>query len=130
VSARPIDASILDRFQRRFKFSYMDWEDELEICKDKFSDLYRNHPAMFGEMGKATAALRDAVSKETLYAEFSHRGVCSVLEHAQDMIEHFGYHKDILARAFRVWLDGLPDDSTRFEAKRILAPHITGMKIE
>jgi len=131
VSARPMDASILDRFQRRFQFHYMDWHDEEPIARAKFPTLVARCPEVFGQMGACTAALRDAVAKETLYAEFSHRGVCAVLGHAEDIITMTGKTPDgILKRAFRAWIDGLGDENTRLEAKRLIDPHLKGGSLD
>lgn len=131
VSARPMDASILDRFQRRFQFHYMEWADEEEIVRAKFPLLCERAPEVFGQMGNATAAIRDAVEKETLYAEFSHRGVCSVLGHAEDVLSITGKaDAGLLKRAFRAWLDGLPDEATRLEARRLIDPHLKGGSFE
>jgi MoxR-like ATPase len=131
VSARPLDASILDRFDRKYHFHYMEWEDEVEIVREKFPLLCERVPEVFGQMGNATAAIRDAVEKETLYAEFSHRGVCSVLGHAEDVIAVTGKAgAGLLKRAFRAWLDGLPDEATRLEARRLIDPHLKGGSFE
>jgi len=131
VSARPMDASILDRFQRKFQFHYMDWADELEIVQAKFPLLAERCPDIFAQMGKATEAIRDAVEKETLYAEFSHRGVCNVLGHAEDVLSITGKAQDgLLKRAFRTWMDGLPDEATRLEARRLIDPHLKGGSFE
>ena len=105
----------------------MEWDDVVEIVRAKFPLLCEKVPEMFGQMGKATAAVRDAVEKETLYAEFSHRGVCSVLGHAEDVLSVTGKAQDgLLKRAFRAWLDGLPDEATCLEARRLIDPHLKG----
>jgi MoxR-like ATPase len=131
VSARPMDASILDRFQRRFQFHYMDWADEEPIVLAKFPILVAKAPEVFAQIGKCTAAIRDAVAKETLYAEFSHRGVCAVLGHAEDIITVTGKCPDgLLKRAFRAWIDGLSDENTRLEAKRLIDPHLKGGSLD
>lgn len=131
VSARPMDASILDRFQRRFQFHYMDWADEEPIVRTKFPSLVAKCPEVFAQIGNCTAAIRDAVAKETLYAEFSHRGVCAVLGHAEDIITVTGKCPDgLLKRAFRAWIDGLSDENTRLEAKRLIDPHLKGGSLD
>jgi len=131
VSARPMDASILDRFQRRFQFHYMDWADEEPIVLAKFPILVAKAPEVFAQIGNCTAAIRDAVAKETLYAEFSHRGVCAVLGHAEDIITVTGKCPDgLLKRAFRAWIDGLSDENTRLEAKRLIDPHLKGGSLD
>jgi hypothetical protein len=127
VSANVIDGSILDRFERVFQFHWMEWKDEEPIVKAKFPFLAQRCPGMFQQVGKATGSLRDAVYKETLYAEFSHRGVCKWLGHAEDIIAMTGsVPKNLPSRAARAFLDGMPDDETRLQAQRLIDPHIKG----
>ncbi len=127
VSSNVIDASILDRFERKYEFHWMDWADEGEIVKAKFPLLAERVPGLFDQVGKATAALRDAIHKEELYAEFSHRGVCSWLGHCEDIVAITGkVPKDLATRGARAFLDGLPDQETRLHAQRLIDPHIKG----
>lgn len=125
TSVNVIDASILDRFERKFRFHWMSWEDEGPICMAKFPILAQKCPDIFKQVGNATASLRDAVYKNTLYAEFSHRAVCSWLGHAEDIIVMTGQvPKDLSRRAARAFLDGMPDEETRMAADRYIDPHI------
>lgn len=127
VSSNVIDASILDRFERKYEFHWMDWADEGEIVKAKFPLLAERCPSLFDQVGKATAQLRDAIHKEELYAEFSHRGVCSWLGHCEDIVAITGkVPKDLATRGARAFLDGLPDQETRLHAQRLIDPHIKG----
>jgi len=128
VSARPMDGSILDRFQRKFQFHYMEWSDEEPIARAKFPTLVAKLPEAFAQMGECVKVLRDAVERQTLYAEFSHRGVCAVLGHAEDIISLSGGRvpSNLMKRAFRAWTDGLPDEQTRLEAHRLIDPHLKG----
>jgi hypothetical protein len=127
VSANVIDGSILDRFERVFQFHWMEWADEGPIVNAKFPMLAQRCPGIFKQVGKATASLRDAIHKETLYAEFSHRGVCKWLGHAEDIVAMTGkVPKDLPRRAARAFLDGMPDDETRLQAQRLIDPHIKG----
>jgi len=126
ISANPIDGSILDRFERKFQFRWMDWKDEEIICKDKFPVLVQRCPSVFRKLGAATVALRESILNGDLYAEFSHRGVCSILGHAQDMLECQTGRKvpaNLLKMAARAWLDGLPDEESRGFAKKAMDPH-------
>ncbi len=126
ISANPIDASILDRFERTFQFRWMDWKDEEIVCRAKFPVLAQRCPSVFSKLGAATVALRDAILNGDLYAEFSHRGVCSILGHAQDMLECQTGRKvpaNLLKMASRAWLDGLPDEESRDFAKKAMDPH-------
>jgi hypothetical protein len=105
----------------------MDWKDEGPIVRSKFPLLAQRCPQMFDQVGKSTSALRDAIHKETLYAEFSHRAVCSWLGHAEDIVAMTGdVPKDLARRAARAFLDKMPDDETRLAAERLIDPHIKG----
>lgn len=127
VSANVIDGSILDRFERTFEFHWMEWEDEEPICRAKFPLLAERCPEAFDQVGKATASLRDAITKDQLYTEFSHRAVCSWLGQAEDIIAMTGkVPSNLLARAFRAWQDKCPDPETRVAAKNLIDPHIKG----
>ncbi len=125
VSANVVDASILDRFERKFRFHWMTWADEGPICMQKFPLLAERCPDIFVQVGNATHSLRDAIYKQTLYAEFSHRAVCAWLGHAEDIIEMTGkVPMDLPRRAARTFLDGLADDETRLAADRLIDPYI------
>lgn len=129
VSANVMDASILDRFERVFQFHWMDWKDEEQIVREKFPYLAERAPQVFGPMGRITQSLREAILKEDLYAEFSHRGLCSILEHAQDILESNGKNAvpaNLLRMAARAWLDRLSDPTSRLAAKRHMDPHLAG----
>lgn len=127
ISANVIDGSILDRFERKYQFHWMEWADEGPIVKAKFPLLAQRCPDLFEQIGNATGSLRDAIYKEALYAEFSHRAVCSWLGHAEDIIAMTGnVPKNLALRAARAFLDGMPDEETRLAATRLIDPHIKG----
>jgi len=129
ISANPIDASILDRFERTFEFHWMDWQDEEPIVRAKFPVLVDRAPWAFGAMGKATKAIRAAIAGDELYAEFSHRALCQVLGHAQDLLVCSAGTKvsaKLLKKASRVWLDKLPDEEARLAARKLMDPHLKG----
>ena len=129
VSANPIDASIMDRWERCFMFHGMDWRDEEPIVRAKFPLLVAKVPWVFPMMGKATAALRAAIDGDELYAEFSHRGLCTILGHAQDLLALSGpgpKTAQLLKKASRAWLDKLADEETREKAKTCMDPHFIG----
>ena len=129
VSSKPLDASILDRFERKFQFHWMDWKDEEPIVRAKFPLLVEKTPWVFPPMGRVTSALRKAIEGDELHAEFSHRGLCSILGHAEDLLVCNGdkkVPKNLLQRAARAWLDGLPDPDTRLEAVKMMDPHLKG----
>jgi hypothetical protein len=127
VSANPIDGSLLDRFMR-FRLSWMDWKDEGPICKAKFPLLAEKLPAMFEWVGKATGAIREDINDGGLFTEFSHRGVCSWLKHAENIIRvnDGAIIDDLGKRSARVVLDAMPDNETREKVKRLIDPHLPG----
>jgi MoxR-like ATPase len=128
ISANPIDASILDRFERTFEFHWMDWKDEEPVCRAKFPLLVERSPEVFRMVGNATNALRAAIASEDLYTEFSHRAVTAWLGHAEDMLiaTNEGNAKSLLKKAARTILDGMPDEETKLSAKRLIDPHLKG----
>jgi hypothetical protein len=127
ISANPIDASLLNRFERKFHFRWMDWDDEKEIVRDKFPVLAQRCPSVFDKMGKVTGKLRKAILDGDLYGEFSHRDLCSILGHASDMLECKAQKqipKNLLKLASRAWIDGLPDKENQDAAMHIMTPHV------
>jgi hypothetical protein len=134
VSSNPLDASILDRFERKFEFHQMDWRDEGPIVQAKFPLLVARAPWVFEKMGKATKAIRDAIADEKLLAEFSHRGLCSILGHAEDLLfcsgEGHQVPKKLLREAARAWWDGLPDKEARQAAQTVMDAHIKGGMVD
>lgn len=129
VSSNPIDGSIMNRLNFKLQFHAMDWNDESLIVKAKFPVLAAQIPALFDSLGKATLAMRAAIGNRTVYGEFSHRDVCHILMAADDLLSNTTLDKaknQLLKKAVRVWLDGLPDEDTRRAALNILDPHIKG----
>lgn len=136
ISANPIDASILDRFERKVRFHSMDPLDEEPIVRQKFPVLAGRFPEAISCMMKATQAVREAVEKEEVYCEWSHRTLCAWAGAAEDLLETLppatGPREKkmpigpLLKRAARVVLDGLPDTDTRDGVKRVMDPHIKG----
>lgn len=129
ISSNVIDASIMDRFDRVYEFHWMSWKDEEPICKEKFPLLVEKAPWLFGQIGKCTASLRKAILDQKIYAEFSHRAVCTILEHAQDLVTiNAGKDvpKDIIVGAARAWLDRLGDPVTKEAAIKAMDAHIPG----
>ena len=136
ASANPMDASILDRLGRKMKAEYLDWADEGKVLAGKFPLLAEKTPGIFftptgetGMLGKATEALREAIGRGNLFAEFTHRGLCEVLSECEDIVRFKFMKKDVPANllklGFRAWIEGL-DEDTQLEARRAIDPHITG----
>jgi MoxR-like ATPase len=132
IAANVMDASLLDRFERKFQFHWMTWKDEEPIVRAKFPLLVEKAPEVFSTMGAVTETLRKAIASEELYAEFSHRALCSILGHAEDLIYCTGGRvpSKLLKKAARAWLDGLPDEETRQAARNLIDPHLKGGAVD
>jgi MoxR-like ATPase len=129
ISSNVIDASIMDRFQRVYEFHWLAWKDEEAICREKFGVLVEQAPFLFDQVGKCTTALRKAIYDRKLFAEFSHRGVCAILGHAQDLVEENAgkaVPNNILVGAARAWIDRLGDEVTKQEALKAMDAHVPG----
>ena len=127
ISARPVDSSIMNRFERKVIFTPMSWKDEKEIVLSKFPALFETDPSALDAMGNSTRALRKAISDGELYCEFSHRDVCNWCSAAEDRIRlRPGKTANLLAIASEGWISGLPDTETRTEARRIIDPYLKG----
>ena len=129
ISAHPIDASILDRFERKVRFRPMDSRDEGPILAAKFPVLAAKFPEAVACMMRATTAIREAVEREEVYCEWSHRTLCAWAGAAEDLSDTVGSKLKadrLVARAARVVLDGLPDADTRERVKRLIDPHLKG----
>jgi len=125
VSANVIDGSIMDRFERKIQFHWMEWDDEEPICKAKFPILFERCPDSFRQVGKSTTSLRSSIAKDELYAEFSHRAVCSWLGHMEDIVVLTKeVPKDLVKRGARTWLDGMPDEETRLAAQKLIDAYV------
>lgn len=129
ISANVIDSSIMDRFDRAIKFHMLSWKDEEVILKNKFPLLVSRCPAAFVQVGNATDAMRKAIEKKSVYAEFSHRAVCAWLGAAVDILEtqeSSDIPADLLQRAFRAVADKMPDAQTAVEVTNIVGQRIVG----
>jgi len=138
TSSNPMDASILDRLGRKVLAHYLDWDDESKILRGKYPVLAQKCPEIFegkgvdgkpngGQLGEATKALRSAIENEELYAEFTHRSLCSVLDECDDIVHFRGgsVPSTLLKKGFNAWLDGLGSDDY-LTAKRLIDPFLKG----
>lgn len=124
VSANPMDASILDRLGRAIEFTYLAWEDESQVLREKFPVVCEKDPDLIGQLQGCCEALRKAIANEELYGEFTHRGICEVLLECQDRIFFLGkVEKNLLAQGFKAWLERLDADN-RLVAKRLIDPFL------
>jgi MoxR-like ATPase len=129
ISSNVMDASIMDRIQRKVKFSLMSWVDEEILLRKKFPTFAARYPDAVEILGKAVDKLRREVSNSRLHAEFSHRALCAVVGHIEDVSSVFPTLEAdaALTRGLRMWLDGLPDEETRQAACRLIAPFVRGV---
>lgn len=127
VSARPIDASLLDRFERVFYFPWMEWQDEHPIICSKFPGITK-YPELLAGIGKATTALRKAVADEKLYGEFSHRALCGWVSSILEILEETHDTKGVVRRAAEVsFIDKFPTKATREAALLLIDPFFKGV---
>jgi len=139
VSARPQDATLMERYHAVFEFPYLDWEDEKQIIRSKFPLFVREGSSaqievngsvktvdLIEQVGKVVRKIRDDIQGGKLYTDFSHRHLCWWLKHAQHRINHEGVTTDLLARSAKVWLTRIGDSRTKLEVKKIMDAHISG----
>jgi len=125
ISAKPVDASIWDRFERVYKFHWMDWKDEGEVCKDKFPVLMKYCPKIFKTIGRCVEVIRTDIEADKLFSELSHRAVCSWLGQAEDMVVASGKVTETLLKdSLRVILHRQPDDNTALAISRLIDPYL------
>ena len=128
ASANPVDAAIMDRLGRKIESTYLDWEDEERVLRQKFPRVAELANDLFKGLGDATQSLRKAIEAEEIYAEFTHRGLCEVLGECDDILHFLDGRPapaNLLKRGFRAWFDGLDADS-HLTAKRLVDPFLKG----
>lgn len=132
VSSNVIDGSILDRIERKVLFHGIDWRDEEPVIRAKFPIFAQKCGDLLPAVHNATKALRKAVEDGELYGEFSHRGLCSWIGDAEDILKQAApaIPKDLLKQAFDTVADGFPDAETRLAAQRLVDPHINGGAVD
>jgi hypothetical protein len=127
ASARVMDASILDRLGRGIRAHYLHADDEIETFAGLFPDIHAAHPQLIPQLIKAVGAVRQAIEKEEIYAEFTFRGVFEVLTEVEDLM-FFRRTSDggkLLLRGLQAWL-GKQDSDTADASRRLMDPHISG----
>lgn len=125
ISSNPLDASILDRFERKFQSAPLSWDDERTVLASKFPNLVFRHPDFLSYMGRITESIRQTISQNLVSADFSHRALCGWLSHAEDLMDYSDSStKDLIMEGAAAYLDGLPDPDTRTSVIRAIDPHI------
>jgi hypothetical protein len=127
ASARLMDESMKDRIDSFVEFHWMDWLDEIHICKAKFPLLAaKGSDSFWNQIGKCVETLRREISEGNLRTSFSHRAVCRWLRQAEKMLKYFGeLPEGGLKRAMRVALDEMSND-TRQDALTLIDAHLQG----
>lgn len=123
VSSRPLDSSILDRFNRKFRFSRMSEEDESVILRDKFGGLSNKFPNLIGKIVKASNLIRSAVESGQISMEFSHRSTHNWVEMCEDLCKSFPRmsETELLSRSVATVYGSTPDPETASAVKTIIA---------
>jgi len=127
ISANVLDTSILDRIERKVKFHSMDWKDEEPIIRAKFPLFAERCGHFLKKVGDATAVLRGAVEDESLYGEFSHRGLCTWIGDCEDILR-FSTNppSDLLKQGFQSYADGLPNAESQTLALTLVEAYLKG----
>jgi hypothetical protein len=127
ISANVLDSSIINRIERKVKFHQMDWRDEEPIIRAKYPLFTERCSHLLKGVGDAVLALRTAVENQNLYAEFSHRDLCTWIGDCEDMLRLLkDPPADLLKQGFDSYSDGLPDDDTRTQAQSLVDPYLKG----
>lgn len=126
ASANPMDASILDRLGQKVEAKYMHWDDEGQVLRSIYPDLFATvGNEFFDGLGNITNSLRKAIERGELYAELTMRGLCDICNAAEDILffaTRTPTAENLLKNALECWFDGLDEDS-KFEAKRLADPN-------
>lgn len=128
VSARRIDASILNRFECKVQMVCPEWEDLLRILQKSHEDEIQRLKVhgLVTALKNATEALQQACTNGTLYGEFSLRDLRNILNEFRSLIAHSkgtpSIHT-ILLESFDVYTDGLGTSASRDAARQLIAPH-------
>lgn len=128
ITSNAMDSSFLDRTVA-LKFHFMEWEDEVEILKDKFPTFCeRLGEDNLAKLGKVTSTMRQKIESEEIDAEFSHRALehwCAHGERILRVSQGSGLPKNLLLRAARVgFLDKQKDRTIREQMFTVLTTHI------
>lgn len=127
LSSNPIDMSLFDRIERKFKMGTMPWEDEKIILQQCFPLVFSECKNIQTDLRNAVSKIRSAIDNEQFFADFSIRSLKGWLGHAQDMLKETGETTNLLARSIRVWTDSLPDEETRLKILRLLESDLAGI---
>jgi hypothetical protein len=128
VSANVIDSTIINRIERKLHMPMMDWRDEELIVRAKYPFFVETCGHLLDKVGHAVSALRQAISQGSLYAEFSHRDLCTWISDCEDIIRLSDNNPpaDLLKEGFYSYADGLPDEQTKNGALTACDAHFKG----
>lgn len=128
TSANIIDASIMDRFQIKIEFPWMDWEDEAIVVKKKFPELVEEFPDLLKQVGAAVLSIRKAIAEDKIAGEFSHRAICAWMQHSADFLalskKGTKSLHDTLVFGWAAVSGAWPDPRTASQVLELINPHI------
>lgn len=132
LSANPLDNSLLDRFERFFEFSWMDWEDEGPLLHKKFPKVFNKISWADEALKKSSKKLREAIDEEEISIEFGHRALCRWLGHCEDILHFFPeeHPSMIFKRGLNCYLDGMPNSRIKDLVSKFIDPFPPGGMIE
>lgn len=124
ISSNTVDASIMDRFERKFILPMMEWEDEKNVLIRKFprASSYLSEGS-WTQVHAITTKIRDAVKSGEIQTAFTHRTLCSWFGDVED---HLTVKSKIagFCEHLQTVLDGMPDPETREKVSQIIHLHI------
>lgn len=133
MSSNMLDASLMDRFQVKVRFSWLTISEEIEIAASRYPNLFSRVPSARKQIGDTLTSIRNEIYSGKLECDFSARAISAWCQHMEDILDldFEGVSGDdrIPGQAFRAVADGMPDEMTRLALRRLAAPHLTGMKI-
>lgn len=127
LSSNPIDISLFERIERKFKLTNMSWEDERLILESCYPLLFSECKTISSDLRSVISKIRLAIENEEVFADFSTRSLKNWLGHASDLLKETGDTTHILARSMRAWTDGLPDEESRLKIVRLADPLLKGI---
>jgi hypothetical protein len=133
-SAQTMDASLMERFPQKFRWGFLDWEDEGKILANIHPDLFlqengergREIPKNIQTVKKVLEAMRTALEEGKLYTEFSMRHVSAWVKRYRVIktLNPTINNTVVWGKAFAAILDGLDDPHTCEEVRQTVQPHL------
>lgn len=135
VSTRPVDSSIINRFEAKARMPWLAWEDERAVIVKKFPLLAKLMSLSLETVFKdVVTAIRTACENGDLFGEMSLRDISYILTEFESLIRQevaarpvgesvtLPNLQEILFEAFDVFVEGLAFESDRRGARSHLEP--------